>query len=248
MKKLVIATLTILLLCSFIPFTLAADTPQASVRYINVEKIDYITNYQGEFATPLNVTHFTFTFALWKINTWSDQAYYTAYVERAGKNVIVANWSIGFSTTGGIQGIFIDWNSDLIAVESDSEPYKTETLTNTIDGTQNYWFYRVNFYFNNSLFKNEIVTIASDYMKVPIVAATASITGATVTPLFIGQSVSNTGDQNQYKILDTTNPESYSYVTVPQNINVIPEVPFGSLFAIITMIIGWFIFKMRKPR
>jgi len=213
------------------PLSAVAQTVEgsdlASVRYVDVESITYETGYDyffGGESREADVTHFVYTFGMWKVNEWADRAYFTAYINRDGTADIVANWSVGFSVTGGLQGIYIDWESDLKGIHTIMAefPYTTESLTHDIDGTKDYRLYRMHFYFANTLFKDEIVTVAADYMKTPDLNKDPFIVSA--------ETEVYTGDTQTLLILDD-NPEGYTFQEVG-SAQVVPESPFISYVAV----------------
>lgn len=207
MRKILIAVLIAAVVLTV--FVLPTDAVgEASIRYINVEQITYITNYRVGFQY-YNVTHFSATFALWKVNAESDRCYYAAYVIRDKAQVIVAKWSIGFSVAGGMQGVFVDSSTDLVNVQIAMAefPYMTQTITNALDGTQDYKFYRMHFYFQGELFKTEQVTVAGDYMKDPLTGQPQTLTAMRTL------STSTTGDLATYRIIKA-NPQGFMFKQV----------------------------------
>jgi hypothetical protein len=212
------------------PLGVSAQTVEsdlASVRYVDVESITYETGYTyffGGEAQEADVTHFVYTFGMWKVDEWADRAYFTAYINRDGIADIVANWSVGFSVTGGLQGIYIDWESDLVSIHTIMAefPYATEALTHEIDGTKDYRLYRMHFYFANTLFKDEIVTVAADYMKTP---------DLTVDPFIVKADTDvYTGDTQTLLIIDD-NPDGYVFQEVG-SAQVVPESPLLAYVAV----------------
>lgn len=190
----------------------------ASVRYLNVEAITYESIVYQQ--VPTDATHFVYTFGMWKVNAWSDRVYYVAYVVRDSVPVVVAKWSVGFSVTGGLQGIYLDYSTDLIEVHTVMAefPYTTQVLVNPIDGEQAYRFYRMHFYFRGELFKGETVTIAADYMQQPFVEGLSkqSILSAQNAQSKQSKQVldeSTTGDSASYRIIKT-NPSNFKFKEV----------------------------------
>jgi hypothetical protein len=251
LKNSLALTLIILLALSLFAYSATADDePEPSVRYTEVEEITYITDFEygiNEDGSPLlaNVTHFTYTCGLWKVAAWADRAYFTAYVERGGFNVVVANWSVGFSVSGGLQGIYIDYQSDLLQVHTIMAefPFRTVEINHPIDGLRIFRLYRMHFYFNNTLFEDEIVTIAADYMQAPIVENPQyrQIMNAPVAP--------STGDVQSYKIIDT-NPDGFTFynINMPLPEHVVPETPFGTVMAVVACVAGLSLFITVKRR
>ena len=148
----------------------------AAIRYIAVERISFDTIYipgPGGDDIPVNTTHFAFTFALFHVEAQSDRCYYKVWITRDEVPMLVAAWAIGFSAPEdrppGLQGIYPDYFTDLVAIHTIMAefPYTSEVRTHPVDGTQTYYFYRIHFYFNNTLWKGEQVRLASDYMQEP---------------------------------------------------------------------------------
>jgi hypothetical protein len=165
-RSVLILTLSVLVLVLTAPFITSRAEVEASVRYIDVEVINYIENYNYFKTVTADVTNFTYTFALWKINQEGDQIYFTAYVEKESIVDVVANWSVTLDADGQYISAWIDWeNSDLIECKIDFSqfPLNTTTLTHPIDGTQDYKFYRMHFLFKGNLEVGEKVTVAGDY-------------------------------------------------------------------------------------
>jgi hypothetical protein len=177
----------------------------ASIRYISVEQITTEPDYPSNFNTPVACTHFAYTFALWKVNAWADRCYYVAYTDKGG---VVAKWSVGFSVTGGLQGIYLDQSSGLLQVETVMAefPYTKTNLTNALDGTQTYSFYIMHFYFTANIFKGDVVTVAADYMREPITPYTLTSNALTVQH----NVTAGTGDSATYKIIKT-NPSDFKF-------------------------------------
>jgi hypothetical protein len=214
----------------------------ASVRYVDVESITYETGYDYVFggeSKEADVTHFVYTFAMWKVNEWADRAFFTAYINRDGTADIVANWSVGFSVAGGLQGIYIDWESDLVSCHTIMAefPYATESLTHEIDGTKDYRLYRMHFYFAAGLFKDEVVTVAADYMKTPDLTKDPFIVSA--------ETEVYTGDMQTLVILDD-NEEGYTFQEIGST-QVVPESPFAAYLGIAASI-GVFVGIIYKKR
>jgi len=156
------------------PLSKTETTP--SIRYINVESITPETLTIPHPTDPaggdINVSciRVTFTFALYTVPTWGDACYYKVWIIKETPN-LVCNWSIGFSANNppGLQGIFIDESTDLITIHAEMAdfPYMNETRQHVEDGRQEYYFYKIHFYFNNTIYKGEEVRFAADYESVP---------------------------------------------------------------------------------
>ncbi len=216
MRKLAFALIATICLSLFVGLTSAIE-PDASIRYLTVESITYEPDYPFHWfnPTPIPCTHFSYTFAMWKVNAWADRCYYVATVQRDKIEVVVAKWSVGFGVspiTGkiGLQGIYIDYSTDLLTVHTVMAefPYNSEVMENAIDGTQTYQFFRMHFYFKGELFKTEEVTVAADYMKQPVTSATPTFSTSTRAT-----SVSLTGDEVTYRIIKT-NPSDFKFKEV----------------------------------
>src|SRR3989304_2201748 len=114
-KTLIVFLVAACFLSLFIGVTSGVEA-EASIRYLNVETITYELDYPFNFnGAPVPCTHFVYTFAMFKVNAWADRCYYVAYVKQGEENVLVAKWSVGFSVSGGLQGIWIDYSTSLLA-------------------------------------------------------------------------------------------------------------------------------------
>src|SRR3990170_685795 len=209
-KTLIVFLVTACFLSLFTGVTSGVEA-EASIRYLNVETITYEEDYPFNFGDSVACTHFAYTFALFKVNAWADRCYYVAYVAQGKDTIIVAKWSVGFSVTGGLQGIWIDYSTSLLAVHTIMAefPYESKLMDNTIDGTQTYKFYRMHFYFKGELFKGEVVTVAADYMKEPSISTVSliqEIKKSTVTQSLTGDSVSY--------LIQKTNPQGFKFKEV----------------------------------
>jgi len=243
LNKLILLSLLFVL---FVPVVKAQSTAAASVRYTSVEAITYEPNYPFNMGEPVACTHFVYTFAMWKVNQWADKAYFTGYVQRDDKNLVFANWTVGFSVAGGLQSMDFDRATDFLSGEiiMAEFPYESKVMDNAIDGVQTYRFYRMHFYFNNTLFQDEIVTVSADYMKAPVVADAVTsgeleVQGATTQTL--------TGDEKDYLILGT-NPEGFTFGLLQELEHAIPEVPFGTLLSAGLMCSAAFLLVRRRKK
>ena len=151
-----------------------AQEATPAIRYIAVEQISFDTAYipgPGGDDIPVDATHFAFTFALFKVDNWGERCYYKVWVIREEVPILVAAWAIGFSAGDppGLQGIYPDYFTDLVQIRTVMAefPYSNETRVHTTDGTQNYYFYRIHFYFNNTVWKGEQVRLSAGYMEEP---------------------------------------------------------------------------------
>jgi hypothetical protein len=202
MRKQATLLLCVLLILSLTAvYSVQAQTTPASVRDVKVESItaDTVTL---KYQPSVECSHFTYTFAMFKVEEWADRAYFTATVND-GK--ALAKWSIGFSETGGLQGIYMDSATDILQVTTVMAefPYTTTRLSDLGDGTQNYRYYRMHFYFKPSLLKDQVVTVAADYMKDPQTGTpmTVETVSNTRADTFFVQAASTTGSVTRLRIV-----------------------------------------------
>jgi len=141
-----------------------------SIRYINVESVKStnIVLYPGKNITCSAID---FTFALWKVPTWGDRCYYKLWVIRGiAEPELAAAWAIGFSARDPprLQGIYEMGDVWIRVLTVMAEfPYENKTLMNPLDGVQNYYFYRIHFWFNFTLAAKDTVRFASAYSVEP---------------------------------------------------------------------------------
>ena len=130
---------------------------QPQVSNASVEEIKFVQEFPSlDIYEPCS--HFTYTFALNKVNEWADRVYFTVWLDLG----LVANWSIGFSANNppGLQGIYLDDETGIITIWTVMAEFPYEEK----DGT---YYYRMHFFFETSVFKGGVVRVAANYLSAP---------------------------------------------------------------------------------
>ena len=136
-----------------------------SIRYLELTNIT-----QGEpfYHATTNNTQYTFSFALYKVPVSGDTCYFNASV-KTGTTTVYMDWWFSFTnktppTVNG--GGDADTDTQVYGYQTITAecPYKNETIYNSIDGLQTYFFYEVHVCVKGILGQeNSTVTMAADY-------------------------------------------------------------------------------------
>jgi len=153
-KKTSVVALSLLFL-ALLPSVCGQIQPQVS--NASVEEIKFEQEFlELDIYEPCS--HFTYTFALNKVNEWAERVYFTTWLDA----FLVANWSIGFSANDppGLQGVYLDESTGILAiwVVMAEFPYEEK------DGT---YYYRIHFFFEDSVFKGGEARVAANYLVAP---------------------------------------------------------------------------------